>query len=165
MNGNDKMRLILIRVIAVGLIALSLGSAWYLYHSYRADTQAEQARTDSVAAARRTVEGMFTYDFHSVDTELPKIANNLAPGFRDDYLKLINQAIVPGAKEKQLTVQATAQAAGIVSAQRSHAVVLVYLNQVTTSKDSPQGTVTPSRVRVSLDRRDGQWLVAQVTPI
>jgi Mce-associated membrane protein len=108
---------------------------------------------------------MFTYDYKTVDTELPKAADNLTPSFKNDYLKLINQAIAPGAKQKQLTVQATTQAAGVVSADRSHAVVLLYLNQVTTSKDSPQGVVTPSRVRVSLDKDNGHWLVAQVTPI
>jgi Mce-associated membrane protein len=53
----------------------------------------------------------------------------------------------------------------VVSAARTHAVVLVYLNQVTTGKDTPQGTVTASRVRVTLDRHAGHWPAGQVTPI
>ncbi|WP_431956121.1 h domain protein [Nocardia lijiangensis] len=132
---------------------------------YWSDRQDEQARQDAVTAADRAVSAMFSYDFASVDTELPKAADNLSADFREDYLKLITQAIAPGAKEKQLTVRATTQASGVVSADRDHAVVLLYLNQVTTSKESPQGTTTGSRVRVALDKSDDRWLVDSVTPI
>lgn len=106
---------------------------------YWSDREAEQARQDAAAAASRTVAAMFSYEFGTVDTELPKAADNLSADFRADYLKLITEAIAPGAKEKQLTVQATTQAAGIVSAEDDRAVVLLYLNQITTSKDSPKG--------------------------
>ncbi|MGH8880948.1 MAG: h domain protein, partial [Stackebrandtia sp.] len=87
------------------------------------------------------------------------------PEFRKDYLKLVNEVIAKGAKEKELTVKANTEAGGVVSVDRSHAVVLLYLNQITTGKDSPQGTVTPSRVRVSMDKQDGRWLASAVTPI
>lgn len=132
---------------------------------YWSDRQEERARQDAVTAADRAVTAMFSYDFASVDTELPKAADNLSADFREDYLKLITQAIAPGAKEKQLTVKATTQASGVVSADRDHAVVMLYLNQVTTSKESPQGTTTGSRVRVTLDKTDDRWLVDAVTPI
>ncbi len=161
---RDKRSTILLAVAGVLLVAAVAAGAFTGYRFW-SDRQSEQARAASVDAARHTVAAMFTYDFNTVDTALPKAADNLTPSFRTDYLKLINQAIAPGAKQKQLTVQATATAAGVVSADQSHAVVLVYLNQVTTSKDSPQGVVTPSRVRVALDHAGGHWLVSQVTPI
>ncbi|WP_378736664.1 h domain protein [Nocardia brasiliensis] len=129
------------------------------------DKRAEQARKDALTAADRTVSAMFTYDYRTVDTELPKAADNLSPKFRDDYLKLIEQAIAPGAKDKQLSVKATTQAGGVVSADKSHVVVLLFLNQVTTSKDSPEGTTTGSRVRATLDKDGDRWLVDQVTPV
>ncbi|MEV0298973.1 h domain protein [Nocardia sp. NPDC050710] len=132
---------------------------------YWDDKQSETARKDAMAAADRAVAAMFTYDFTTVDKELPKAADNLSASFREDYLKLINQAIAPGAKEKQLTVKATTQAGGVVEADRSHAVVLLFLNQITTSKDTPQGTTTGSRVRVALDKSDDRWLVDSVTPV
>ncbi|WP_054816569.1 h domain protein [Nocardia arizonensis] len=126
---------------------------------------AETARTEAVAAADHTVSAMFTYDYGTVDSELPKAADNLSPSFREDYLELITQAIAPGAKEKQLTVKATTQAGGVVEAERDHAVVLLFLNQVTTSKDSPQGTTTGSRVRVTLNKSGDRWLVDSVNPV
>ncbi|MFF0493320.1 h domain protein [Nocardia sp. NPDC004068] len=157
-------RTILIACAAILFVAAAAvgGVTGYRFWS---DRQTEQARTDSVSAARRTVQAMFSYDFHTVDTELPKVGDSLTPDFRKDYLKLVDEVIAKGAKEKELTVKANTTADGVVSADRSHAVVLIYLNQITTGKDSPQGTVTPSRVRVTLDKDDGHWLVSQVTPI
>ncbi|MGW4367415.1 h domain protein [Nocardia takedensis] len=155
-----------IAVAVAGAIAVAaaivLGVNGFRYWD---DKQSEQAREAAVTAADRTVAAMFTYDFTTVDTELPKAAENLSASFREDYLTLINQAIAPGAKEKQLTVKATTQAGGVVEADRSHAVVLLFLNQVTTSKDSPQGTTTGSRVRVILDKTDDRWLVDAVNPV
>ncbi|WP_040818034.1 h domain protein [Nocardia jiangxiensis] len=161
-RGN---RLPILTAVAAVLLVAAVTVGVFTGIRFWNDRQAEQARSASVDAARHTVSAMFTYDFNNVDTQLPKAAEALTPSFKSDYLKLIDQAIAPGAKQKQLTVQATTQAAGVVSADRSHAVVLLYLNQVTTSKDSPQGTVTPSRVRVSLENDGGHWLVGQVTPI
>ncbi|NKY84210.1 h domain protein [Nocardia veterana] len=161
---SDVVRPALFAAAAVLFVA-AVAMASFTGYRYWSDRQVEHARTDSVAAARHAVESVFTYDFKTVDTELPKSADNLTPSFRSDYLKLIQQAIAPGAKEKQLTVQATTSAAGVVSAERSHAVVLLYLNQVTTGKDSPKGTVTPSRVRVALDKDGSHWLVDSITPI
>ncbi|WP_069167636.1 h domain protein [Nocardia altamirensis] len=147
-------------VALVALIVLGV-SGFQLWN----DRQAEQARKDAVTAADRAVSAMFSYDFQTVDKELPKAADALSPKFRDDYLKLITQAIAPGAKEKQLSVKATTQAGGVIAADKSHADVLLFLNQVTTSKDSPQGTTTGSRVRATLQKDGDRWLVDQITPL
>lgn len=161
---KKNLRAILIVCAAILFVAAGVLGGFTGF-KYWSDNQAEHARSESVQAARTTVQAMFSYDFHTVDTELPKIGPSLTPGFRSDYLKLVDTVIAKGAKEKELTVHANTAAAGIVSADRSHATVLLYLNQVTTSKDSPQGMVTPSRVRVTLDKDDGHWLVSGVTPI
>ncbi|MET9210479.1 MULTISPECIES: h domain protein [unclassified Nocardia] len=162
MSGN-RAKIVFGSLGVLGLIAaVILGLSGYQLYEH---SRTEQARTDALTTASRTVTAMFSYEPGTVDTELPKAADNLTEEFRADYLKLIEQAIAPGAKEKQLTVKATAQAEGVVSADPEHVVVLLYLNQLTTSKDSPQGTTSGSRVRVSLDKADNRWLVAQVTPV
>ncbi|WP_067842486.1 h domain protein [Nocardia lijiangensis] len=147
------------------LAAISLVVTSYFGYRYWDQERAEKARTEVVDVASRSVATMFTYDYNTVDKELPKAAEALSPEFREDYLKLINQAIAPGAKEKQLTVRATTQAGGVVEASSDHAVVLLFLNQVTTSKENAQGTTTGSRVRVELEREDSRWLIGAVTPV
>jgi len=155
-----------IAAFLAGAIALSallvIGFGGYRFWSVDQD---EKAREQALEAANRTVPAMFSYEYTTVDTELPKTADMLSPAFREDYLALITTAIAPGAKEKELSVMATAQAGGIVDADREHAVVLLFLNQVTTSKDSPQGTTTGSRLRVELDKDGDRWLVDAVTPV
>jgi Mce-associated membrane protein len=163
MNVETKRAVLVIT--AVVLFVAALAASAFTGYRFWSDRQAEQARAASSTAAQRTLEAIFTYDYHTVDNELPKAASNLTPGFRKDYLTLITRDIAPAAKQKELTVRATAEAAGVISTQRTHAVVMVYLNQVTTSKDSPQGSVLGTRVRVSLDKDAGQWLVGKIDPI
>ncbi|WP_280234758.1 h domain protein [Nocardia cyriacigeorgica] len=151
-----------VTAVVVAASAIILGINGYRYWD---DQRSEDSRAAAVDAASRTVAAMFTYDHATVETELPKAADNLAEPFRKDYLTLIEKAIVPGAKDQQLTVAATTQASGVISADRAHAVVMLYLNQLATSKDRPDGTTSGSRVRVELDKSDDRWLVASVTPI
>ncbi|MFD6398199.1 h domain protein [Nocardia sp. NPDC060249] len=160
---SKHIKMVFGALAAAGVIAaVVLGVSGY--QLWQQD-KTEQARTDAMSTASRTVSAMFTYEPATVDTELPRAADNLTESFRADYLKLIEQAIAPGAKEKQLTVKATTQAEGVVSADPEKAVVLLYLNQLTTSKDSPEGATSGSRVRVSLDKSGNRWLVSQVTPV
>ncbi|WP_067573940.1 h domain protein [Nocardia acidivorans] len=134
-------------------------------YRFWSDRQAEQARSESVAAAQHTVESLFSYDFNTADKELPRAADNLTGDFRNTYLTLISKSVIPAAKEKKITVQATSQAAGVIDTSRDHATVLVYANQLTTSADLPKGTLTSSRVRVELVKHDGHWLATAVTPV
>ncbi|MFF5031650.1 hypothetical protein [Nocardia salmonicida] len=160
---SNRIKIVFGALAAAGLIAaIVLGVSGY--QLWQQD-KTEQARTDAMSTASRTVSAMFTYEPATVDTELPRAADNLTESFRAEYLKLIEQAIAPGAKEKQLTVKATTQAEAVVSADAEKAVILLYLNQLTTSKDAPDGTTSGSRVRVSLDKADNRWLVSQVTPV
>ncbi|WP_446224155.1 h domain protein [Nocardia sp. IBHARD005] len=160
---SKRIKIVFSALAAIGVVAaVVLGiSGYQLWQQDKTD----QARTDAMTTAGRTVSAMFTYEPATVDTELPRAADNLTEQFRAEYLKLVEQAIAPGAKEKQLTVKATTQAEGVVSAEPEHAVVLLYLNQLTTSKDSPEGATSGSRVRVTLDKAGNRWLVAQVTPV
>lgn len=166
MKPAKRSPLTLIAVAMTGvLVAVSLVVIGVFGYRYWDQERAEKSRTEVVDVAGRSVAAMFTYNYNTVDTELPKTADALSPKFREDYLKLITQAIAPGAKEKQLTVNATTQAGGVVEADSNSAVVLLFLNQVTTSKENAQGTTTGSRVRVKLERDDSRWLVDAVTPI
>lgn len=156
-------RPLLFAAAAVLLVAAVAAVGFTGYHFW-SDRQAEQGRAESVAVASRTVSGMFSYDFHTVDTDLPKVSDNLAPGLRTDFSKMMGE-VAAAAKEKQLTAQLTAQAAGVETAAPSHAVVLLYVNAVATGKDTPQGSVAAYRVRVTLDKTHGRWLVSAVTPV
>ncbi len=45
------------------------------------------------------------------------------------------------------------------------AVVLVFINQTTESKDRPDASFTNSAVRVTLKKIDGAWLISSFDPV
>jgi Mce-associated membrane protein len=45
------------------------------------------------------------------------------------------------------------------------AVVFVFINQTTTSKDNPVGTFGASAVKVGMKKIDSTWLIASFDPL
>lgn len=154
----------ILAICAVVVIALSVGVG-ILTYGYVQDSRAESARTEAVEAAKSQAVAMLAYDFNTVDTQLPSAADGLTGTFREDYMTLVNDTIIPGAKERQLVVQTSVQAAAVIETTPDTAAVLLYLNQITTSKDAPDATTSGSRVRIDLQKVDGQWLVDSLKPV
>ena len=44
-------------------------------------------------------------------------------------------------------------------------MVLVFVNQTTTSKENPDGAFAVSSVKVSLNKVDGTWLISSFDPV
>jgi Mce-associated membrane protein len=59
---------------------------------------------------------------------------------------------------------ATVPAASSVSATPDHAVVLVFVNQTIVMGSDPP-TNTASSVKVSMEKRDGHWLISSFDPV
>lgn len=163
-GGRSPLRMVLTAVAALLALALAVGVG-VLYYQHRQDVATEQARTDAVKAAGEQAVAMLSYDYNKVDDQLAAAADGLTGSFRDDYKKLANEVIAPGAKEKKLTVQVSVQGGAPVSASPDDAVVLLYLNQITTSADAPDAATTGSRVRMEMQKVDGRWLTERLTPI
>jgi Mce-associated membrane protein len=107
---------------------------------------------------------LLTYHAASVDKDLSGAGDRLTGDFKDAYSSLIRQVVIPGAKEKHISVVAKATAAASVSATESHAVVLVFVNQtVTIGEGAP--TDTAPVVRVVLEKVNGRWLVSHFDPV
>ncbi|EME20951.1 hypothetical protein [Rhodococcus triatomae] len=153
-----------VAVAAVVIIALAV-LVGILGKGYLDDRASEQARTDAVAAASEQAAAMLSYNYNEVDQQLAGAADGLTGDFRDEYTKLVEQTIAPGAKEKKLTVQATVQAGSVVSADADDAVVLLFVNQITTSADVPDAATTGSRVRMEMHKEGDRWLTGRLTPV
>ncbi|WP_430330876.1 h domain protein [Rhodococcus sp. ACT016] len=151
-------------VAGVLVLALVIGVGW-LGWGYLQDRATEQARTDAVQAASAQAATMLSYNYNDVDQQLAAAADGLTGEFKADYDKLVQETIAPGAKEKKLTVEATVQAGSIVSATPDDAVVLLFVNQVTTSADMPDAATTGSRVRMEMHKDGDRWLTGRLTPV
>jgi Mce-associated membrane protein len=158
------------RVVAFGVLpalALVLAlAAGYLKWQDNSVRNSDTARIESVQAAKDTTVKMLSYKPDSVDKELNDARGLLTGDFRDQYTSLINDVVIPGAKEKQISAVATIpeHGAASVSADPNHAVVLLFVNQtVVVGQDAP--TDTASSVRVTLDKVGDSWLISKFDPV
>lgn len=156
------------RVLAYGVlpgIALVLAmAAGYLKWQHDSIAAAETARIESVQTAKDSTITMLSYKPDTVGQQLNDARDLLTGEFRESYTSLINDVVIPGAQEKQISAVATVPAAASVSADPNHAVVLVFVNQtVVVGQDAP--TDTASSVRVGLDKVGDRWLISQFDPV
>ena len=107
---------------------------------------------------------MLSYKAATVDSDLNAARSKLTAPFLNEYTKLINTQVIPGAKEKQISAAAQVPALASVSADPSHAVALVFIDQTIAAAGQAPAT-TASSIRVTLDKVDGRWLVSGFDPV
>lgn len=158
--STDKVVYVLLPAVAM-LLALGVG---YLNWRTGSVDSVQRAASESVSAATETTIALLSYQPDAVDRELPAAADRLTGAFRDEYLTLINDVVIPGAKEKQISASVTIPAAASISAEEKRAQVLVFVNQSTTFADgTPSSSV--SSVRITLEKEGDRWLVSQFEPV
>jgi Mce-associated membrane protein len=165
---TDKRRINWTRVLIYGMLpglALLLAmAAGYLKWQDSSIRDSERARIESVQAATEGTIALLSYRPDTVERDLGAARARMTGTFLDSYTKLTQDVVIPGAKQKQVSAVATVPAAASVSANGSHAVVLVFVNQtVIVGNDAP--TNTASSVRVTLNRVGGRWLISGFDPV
>lgn len=124
---------------------------------------AQTARVEAVQAASESTVAMLSYQPDTVDATLHAAEDKLTGSFRDSYRSLINDVVIPGAKQRKISAVATVPGAACVTATRNHAVVLVFVNQtIIMGSDAP--TSTASAVEVTLDKVGQHWLISSFEP-
>lgn len=147
--------------IVAMLLTAGLGYLKWLESTAQA---AQAAASQSVRVATEDTIAMLSYRPDTVEKDLTTAIDRTTGTFRDSYARLINDVVIPGAKEKKVSAVATVPAAASVSAAENRAVVLVFVNQTTTIANNAP-TFTTSSVRVTLERVNAKWLVSQFDPI
>jgi Mce-associated membrane protein len=144
-------------------LTLAIGAGYLKWWGPSANDMSS-VRAQSVQAATEGTVALLSYRPDNVDTTLGAARERLTGDFRDAYTKLVNDVVIPGAKQKQVTAVATVAAAASMSASETHAVALVFVDQtVTVGTEAP--TDTASSVRVTLDKVHDRWLISQFEPI
>jgi Mce-associated membrane protein len=156
------------RAVAFGVlpvVALLLAAAaGYLRWEDSSRRDANTARTESVQAAKDSTVALLSYKPDTAEKDLGAARDRLTGSFLDAYTQLINNVVIPGAKEKKISALAAVPAAASVSAKPDHAVVLLFVDQtVVVGTDAP--TNTASSVRVTLEKIHDHWLISGFDPI
>ncbi|WP_179471798.1 hypothetical protein [Mycolicibacterium vinylchloridicum] len=154
--------LAVVSVVAVLLAAAAGYFGWQAWSTRDAD----RARTESVQTAKDSTVALLSYKAETVDKDLGAARDRLTGSFLDAYTQLVNNVVIPGAKEKKISAVAQVPAAASVSVspKGEHAVVLLFVNQTVVMGTDPP-TNTTSSVRVTLDKVGGRWLISGFDPV
>ena len=75
------------------------------------------------------------------------------------------QVVTPAAKQKSVKTSASVVRAAVSEMHPDSAVVLVFINQITTSKENPDGAFAASAVKVGLKKISDAWLISSFDPV
>ncbi|GAY13523.1 twin-arginine translocation pathway signal [Mycobacterium sp. shizuoka-1] len=168
-------------ILLVVLLVASAGAAggvyWWLYRpdqqafglklfsTASIDSQMQERQKQVADAARDGTVALLSYAPDTLDKDLANAKSHLTGEFLKYYSQFTDQIVAPAAKQKGVKTEATVARAAVSDLNPDNATVLVFVNQVTTSKDRPDPALATSSVMVKLTKTDGRWLISEFNPI
>ncbi len=130
-------------VILILLVAISGGVAtWLYFKQYRPDQQTDAGVAKAVIrAASDGTAALLSYSPETLDQDFATARSHLAGDFLSYYNQFTEQIVAPAAKQKSLKTTASVKGAAVSQLRPDSAVVLIFINQTTTSKASPAPTL------------------------
>lgn len=153
-------------VLAVLLLVSAAFAAWVYVEQYRPDDQTSSTVAASAmdAASEGTV-ALLSYSPESLDQDFATAKTHLTGEFLTYYTQFTTDIVTPAAKQKDVKTSADVVRSAVAEIQPDSAVVLVFINQTTTSKENPAGSFTASSVKVGMTKVDGKWLINAFDPV
>ena len=157
-------------LVPIVLAALLLGSAglasWAYLTQFRPDQQTDTAvAAETIKAASDGTVALLSYTPETLDKDFATAKAHLTGDFLDYYTKFTTDVVTPAAKQKSVKTSAAVVRAAVAELKPDSAMVLVFLNQSTTSKENVDGSFTASAVKVSLTKVNGAWLISAFDPV
>lgn len=152
--------------LAIALVAAAGLTAWMFFSVYKPDQQTNDAAMQSaVKAASDGTVALLSYSPDSLDKDFATAKSKLTGSFLSYYTQFTEQIVAPAAKQKAVKTQAAVVRAAVSEIRPESAVVLVFINQTTESKDRPDASFINSAVRVTMQKSDGGWLISSFDPV
>jgi Mce-associated membrane protein len=157
----------LVATVAVGLVLASAIAAasvyWWVYRPDRLTDAA--AREQVVGAAKVGTEALLTYSPENLDADLANAKSHLTGDFLSYYTDFTDKVVAPASRDKGVKTEANVARAAVSQIRPGRADVLVFVNQVTTSKERPTPALSTSSVMVTLVQSGGHWLISGFNPV
>jgi Mce-associated membrane protein len=160
-RAGDSRAVALLTGLAVAAVVL-LGAVIVLGWSTWQASRTAAAGEHALAASRPHAQEILSYDYRNIDADIARAKKDITGPFQKEYSDTTSKVVKPTAVQYHAVVTATVKAASVVSASPTKVVVLVFVNQTTTSTQVQGAKVDQSRVRLTLVRTGGKWLVSQV---
>ncbi|WP_245906205.1 hypothetical protein [Mycolicibacterium palauense] len=153
-------------LLAVLLVASAGLTAWLYFFWYRVDQQTgPHAEQVALQAAKDGTVAVLSYGPDSLDQDLANAKSHLTGDFLDYYGNFTDEVVRPAVAQKKVKTDANVVRAAVSQIEPDKAVVLVFVNQTTTSQDRPDPAMAASSVLVTLSKVDGKWLISSFDPV
>jgi Mce-associated membrane protein len=152
----------LVPVILVALILASGGAATWLYFQWYRPTQQTDAGVAStvVKAASDGTVALLSYSAESLDKDFAGAKSHLSGDFLSYYDQFTQQIVAPAAKQNSLKKTAHVMRAAVSELHPDSAVVLIFVDMMSTSRDKPAPSMDASSVLVKMTRVNDNWLIS-----
>jgi Mce-associated membrane protein len=153
-------------IVSVALVVATMGVAVGLFFlQYQPDRRIDDTATHrATQAASDGTVALLSYSYESLDRDFATAKSHLTGDFLAYYRKFSEQ-IAAGAQQGQLTATAKVIRAAVSDLRPDSAVVLVFVDQTTASKQKPEPVKAASSILVTLTKVNGSWLVAKFDPV
>lgn len=155
-------RIAIVAVLAV-LVAGSGVASGLLATKASDDKASQQERDAATAAAKTEIQQILTYNYKTLSTDLARASADTTGQFSGEFSVMAGQMIGPQAKQQQTVTKAVVPVAAPVDSSGNQVTVLVFVDQSTTNKQQAKPQVNGSQLRVTMQKVNGRWLVAQFT--
>ena len=153
-------------LLAVALTGSACLAAWLYFFQYSADRQTDHAAAQSALnAAKAGTVALLSYSPEQLDKDFAAAESRLTGDFLSYYTQFTQNIVSPAAKQKSIKTTASVERAAVSELRRDSAVVLVFVNQTTTSRDNPDGAYAASAVKVGMKKINGTWLISSFDPV
>jgi Mce-associated membrane protein len=147
-----------VRLLA-GLLVVLLGTAAVLGWQVREQRAVERARGEALQVARSTAVVVLSYDHRRLAEDVAE-AEELSTGEFLEQYRAATSGLVDQAEAGQVVVTASVQAASVQDAEADRVEVLLFVDQTTRRQGLEEPRTDQNRVRLTLERVDGRWLLS-----
>lgn len=164
-RGGWRVRWPAIAVVTLLVASAVLATVLYLTQ-HRVDRQTDAAvAAEVVRAASAATTSLLSYTPDNLDGDLATAKSHLTGDFLAYYTDFADQVVAPAVRDKAVTADVSVVRAAVSELHPDSAKVLVFLNQVTTSRDRPDPAQTASSVMVGMTKVNGAWLISAFDPV
>ncbi|MBX7434996.1 hypothetical protein JDV09_23285 [Mycobacterium sp. Y57] len=152
--------------LVVALLASAGLAGWLFFGPHRTDQAIDAAAADvALEAAKTGTAALLSYSPESLDEDFATAKSHLTGDFLDYYTDFTEKVVKPAAQEKAVNTSAKIVLGAVSQLQPDSAEVLLFVNQITMSKENPDGAFAASSVKVGLQKIDGNWLISSFDPV
>ena len=150
-----------LRAVGVLVVIGSVVVAVLAVHALRRRDALSTARDRAATAARTEAAAMTSYDYRTIGADFAAVTAGATGTFKTDFAKT-SALLAPMVTKSRAVAKGTVRDVAVEQVSRSAATVLVFVDQSVTSTNASADQTLTSRLRMTLVRVHGQWLVSAV---